>query len=196
MARITRYSPTRLMPLSPWESDLDLMWPMTRLHQEMNRLFSDAFRGFGEIGESGREEWVFNPVVEVEQQDQQYEITVELPGVRPEDVNVEVQQDMLMISGKKERKQTRTEGDSRRSERMYGSFRRAFRLPEDVRQDEIRANFSDGVLTVSVPRDESRLQAQTRRIEVQRGDAQPALEGKEAPQQVGTEREGERPATH
>lgn len=196
MARITRYSPTRLMPLSPWESDDDFMWPMARLHQEVNRLFSDAFRGFGEGGESGSQDWVFNPVVEVEQQDRQYEITVELPGVRPEDVNVEVQQDMLVISGSKERKQTSGEGENRRSERMYGSFRRAFRLPDDVRQDEIRASFSDGVLTVSVPREESRQQPQARRIEVQRGQAQGATTGGEAPQQVGTEREGERPATH
>jgi HSP20 family protein len=184
------------MPLSPWESDYDFTWPMARLHQEMNRLFSDAVRGFGEGGEAGGEEWVFNPVVDVEQQDRHYEITVELPGVRPEDVNVEVQQDMLMISGSKERKQTSGEGENRRSERMYGSFRRAFRLPDDVRQDEIRASFNDGVLTVSVPREESRQQSQARRIEVQRGQAQGTTTGGEAPQQIGTGREGERPARH
>lgn len=195
MARITRYTPTRLMPLGTWDTGHDFMWPVTRLQQEMNRLFGEVFRGFDEAGEEGRRQgWMFNPVCEVEERDDQYEISVELPGVRPEDVNVEVQDDMLSISGSKERKETRAEGESRRSERLYGSFRRSFSLPEDVRQEEIRAEFRDGVLTLSLPRDESKRRSQVRRIEVQRGmSEQQAAQ----PQQLGGERQEERPSpTH
>lgn len=195
MARITRYSPTRLMPL---ESDFGFMWPVARLHQEMNRLFSDAFRGLAEGGEEGRQGWMFNPVVDVEQQENQYEISVELPGVRSEDVNVEVTDDMLTISGSKERKETRGEGENRQSERVYGSFQRAFRLPEDAVRDGIGAQFGDGVLTVTVPRAASQRESQARRIEVQKSAPQGIESRPEQQQQAGAgEQEGQRPSpTH
>lgn len=187
------------MPLSPYESDFGFMLPVSRLHQEMNRLFSDVLRGFEEGGEEGRRDWAFNPVVDVEQGDKQYEISVELPGVRQEDVNVEMVEDLLTISGSKERKQTRGEGENRQSERIYGSFQRAFRLPEDAVPDNVQAQFSDGVLTITVPRDESRRQSRARRIEVQSG-AQQGIEGRpqEQPQQPGTGQQGEKrkPSTH
>jgi HSP20 family protein len=185
MARITRYNPSRLMPLGGrYDDDFDFMWPVARLHQQMNRLFSDAFRGMEQGGEEDRQGWTFNPVVDVEQQDEQYELSLELPGVRREDVSVECTDDLLVVSGSKERKQTRGEGENRQSERVYGSFQRAFRLPEDAVRENIAARFDDGVLTISIPRDPSRRQESTRRIEVQRGEPkgeqkQPAAAGKE-----------------
>lgn len=169
MARITRYNPSHLMPLGSRYDDDFGFWPMTRLHQQMNRLFSDAFRGFEEGGEESRQGWTFNPVVDVEQQDNQYEVSVELPGVISDDVNVECTDDLLVISGSKERKQTRGEGENRQSERVYGSFQRAFRLPDDAVREKIEAHFNDGVLTVAIPRAENRKQESTRRIEVQHG---------------------------
>lgn len=174
MPRITRYNPTSLMPMgSRFDEDFGFMWPMARLHQQMNRLFSDAFRGLEEGDEENRQGgWTFNPVVDVDQQDNLYEISVELPGVIADDVNVECTDDLLIISGSKERKQTRGEGENRQSERVYGSFQRAFRLPDDAVREKIEAHFSDGVLTVAVPRDQSRRQESTRRIEVRRGAPQ------------------------
>ena len=194
MARITRYTPSQLMPLGSRDDDDVFMWPMARLHQQMNRLFSDAFRGLEEGGEENRQGWTFNPVVDVEQQDKQYEISVELPGVTGEDVNVECTDDMLVISGSKERKETRGEGENRQSERIYGSFQRAFRLPEDAVRDNIEAHFSDGVLTVSIPRDEKQ-QESRRRIEVQRGEQKSGPQREQAP--GGKKEEPQRPpATH
>lgn len=189
MARITRYTPARLSPLGGrYDPGYEILWPVTRLHQEMNRLFSDAFRGFEEGGDESREGWTFNPVVDVDEQDEQYEISIELPGVMGEDVNVEVSDDMLMVSGTKERKRTRGEGENRQSERVYGSFQRAFRLPEDSVRENVAAHFNDGVLTINVPRDESRRQPASRRIEIQRG----APEGKR--QQAVTQGEQQEPA--
>lgn len=194
MARITRYNPSRLMPLGGrYDDDFDFMWPMARLHQQMNRLFSDAFRGMEESGEENRQGWTFSPVVDVEQEDKQYELSVELPGVRREDVNVECTDDLLVISGSKERKQTRGEGENRQSERVYGSFQRAFRLPEDAVRENIEARFDDGVLTVSIPRDASRRQESTRRIEVQRGEAKGEQKQAAAPGKEGEQRPS---ATH
>lgn len=188
MNRITRYTPSRLPLSGRFENDFGFLWPVTRLQQEMNRLFSDTFRGLEEDGEENRGTWTFNPVVDVLQQDDRYEIGVELPGVIREDVNVEVTDDMLVISGSKERKQSRGEGQHRQSERVYGSFQRSFRLPEDADADNIRARFDDGVLTVEVPRDESKRQSQSRRIEIQRGT--PA--GPEPPQQGAGNESAER----
>lgn len=182
MARITRYNPSQLMPLGSRYDDDFGFWPMTRLQQQMNRLFSDAFRGFEEGGEESRQGSAFNPVVDVEQQDKQYEVSVELPGVISDDVRVECTDDLLVISGSKERKQTRGEGENRQSERVYGSFQRAFRLPDDAVREKIEAHFNDGVLTVAIPRDDNRKQEATRRIEVQRGAAT-GEQQQESPQQ-------------
>lgn len=165
MNQMTRHTPRWLQSDVFGADDPRFLWPVSRLHQEMNRLFTDAFRGFDESREEG--DWTFNPVVDVEQQDRQYEITVELPGVAMNDINVEMKEDMLVISGSKERKKTTGQGDQQRSERVYGSFQRRFRLPEDALEDQINARFSDGVLTVSIPRDESRTRVESRRIEVQ-----------------------------
>ncbi|HLU07069.1 MAG TPA: Hsp20/alpha crystallin family protein [Woeseiaceae bacterium] len=165
MNQITRRNP-RWLQSDVFGDDPQFLWPVSRLHREMNRLFTDAFRGLDEGGEQ-QAGWIFNPVVDVEQQEGQYEITVELPGVAMNDINVEMKEDMLVISGSKERKQTTGQGEQQRSERIYGSFQRSFRLPDDAIEDKVNARFADGVLTVSIPRDESQSRMAGRRIEVQ-----------------------------
>lgn len=176
MARITRYTPGLGRD--------DFLWPMSRLHQEMNRLFSDAFRGFDEGEESVAGRWAFAPVVDVDQQDDRYEITMELPGVTLNDVNVEMSDDMLVISGSKERKTTTGSGDRRQAERIYGSFRRAFRLPDDAVEDNIGARFADGVLTVSIPRSAEQARLSSRRIQIEdaSGAAKQAKQAKKTKQ--------------
>ncbi len=159
MARITRYTPGLARN--------DFLWPMSRLHQEMNRLFSDTLRGFDEEGVESPGEWTFSPVVDVEEEDDRYEIAAELPGVTLNDINVEMNDDMLVISGSKERKKTTGQGEQRQSERIYGSFRRAFQLPDDAVEDGINARFADGVLTVTIPRDRERSRIASRRIRIE-----------------------------
>jgi HSP20 family protein len=166
MNQITRRNPRWLQSEVFGSADRSFLWPVSRLHQEMNRLFTDAFRGFDEDSEQAGG-WTFNPVVDVEQQEEQYEITVELPGVAMNDINVEMKEDMLLISGSKERKRTTGEGAQQRSERIYGSFHRSFRLPEDALEDQVNARFADGILTVTIPRDETSSRVASRRIEVQ-----------------------------
>lgn len=199
MNQITRRNP-RWLQSDVFGDDPSFLWPVSRLHREMNRLFSDAFRGFDEGGEQAAG-WTFNPVVDVEQQDRQYEITVELPGVAMNDINVEMKEDMLVISGSKERKQTTGQGEQQRSERIYGSFQRSFRLPDDAIEDQVSARFADGVLTVSIPRDERQSRMAGRRIEVQHSSTGPSGGGDTIEQSAsgdgGASRrqvEGERPS--
>lgn len=175
MARLTRYT--------PGAGRDDFLWPVSRLHQEMNRLFTDTFRGLDDEGAATGGEWTFSPVVDVDQKDDSYEITAELPGVTLNDINVEMQEDMLVISGTKERKRTSGEGEQRQSERIYGSFRRAFRLPDDADEDSINARFADGVLTVTVPRDEEKSRVTSRRIQIE--DASQASDGGGASRREG-----------
>lgn len=84
--------------------------------------------------------------------EQRYEITAELPGMAPADVQVKVCDGVLSISGEKKSEQERKDKDAYVCERRYGSFFRSFRLPEDIVADKIEARFDKGVLTIAVPR--------------------------------------------
>ena len=122
--------------------------PFTRLHQEMNRLFDDAFRSFdlSPFGSSTAMGW---PNVELDESDKEVKVVAELPGLEQKDVNVELANGVLTISGEKK---SETEDKERLfSERYYGRFER--RIPvDDVDQDNVAASFNNGVLTVTLPK--------------------------------------------
>lgn len=94
---------------------------------------------------------VFNPRIDVQELTNQYVLYVELAGVNKEDVKITVLDDgSLNISGKKEKKQDEEGKNYLRSERMYGEFNRQFILPENADLGNIIANYTNGVLEVSV----------------------------------------------
>ena len=91
-------------------------------------------------------------------------LSFELPGVRPEDANVQVDGDQLVVTAERKFDREKTGGlEFRRVEHRYGSFARTVVLPKDVRFDAIDAQFRDGVLTVTVPKAEP---SQARKIEI------------------------------
>ena len=98
-------------------------------------------------------EWA--PVVDIVEDDNQYVITVELPGLKKEDIKVGVQNDVLTISG--ERKYEKEEKDKKfhRVERAYGSFSRRFTIPENSDGEKVSAEFKDGILRVHLPKTET-----------------------------------------
>lgn len=81
-----------------------------------------------------------------------YEITMELPGVAPDDIDIAVQDGMLIVTGEKNSAQEVVEKSYFFSEREYGAFQRAFRIPPDADQDSIGAEFKNGVLGVRIPK--------------------------------------------
>ena len=92
------------------------------------------------------------PPVDLVEKDKAYEITAELPGLDDKNVEIKLSNGVLTISGeKKEEKEEKEEGYYF-SERRYGSFKRAFRLPEGVDADKIEASFDKGVLTIRLPK--------------------------------------------
>ena len=98
------------------------------------------------------ERWGSVPAVDVSRTDKLYEITAELPGMAPADVQVKLSDGLLTISGEKKSEKEHKEEDAYVAERRYGSFFRSFRLPEDIVADAIEARFANGVLSISVPR--------------------------------------------
>ncbi len=107
----------------------------------------------------------WSPSVSVTETDDDLVFTVELPGVAKDDVTIELENDVLSISG--EKSEDRTEGDEERTyhllERTYGSFRRSFTLPRAVSGSEATATFHDGVLEVRLPKAP---EAKGRKIEI------------------------------
>ena len=98
------------------------------------------------------ERWGSVPAVDVSKTDKLYEISAELPGMAPADVQVKLSEGVLTISGEKKSEKERKDEDAYVSERRYGSFFRTFRLPDDIAADKIEANFANGILSIKVPR--------------------------------------------
>ncbi len=122
-------------------------------HNEMGRIFGDLFAS--DEGGTDAEETAWIPTVDISETENGYEIRAELPGVSEDDINVSVTDNVLTVKGEK-RQEAETEGKNyRRVERRYGSFQRRFTLPSEVKTDDIKAKFSDGVLALSIPKSEA-----------------------------------------
>ncbi len=131
---------------------------------EVTRLFNTLF------DESQAQRWV--PAMDLVEADDHFLLKADLPGLSEGDVNIEVQDGTLTISGeRKAEHETRNEGYYR-VERAFGSFSRSLTLPKGVNPDEVSASFNRGVLEVRIPKPEER---KPRRIEIG-GAAQKTIE--------------------
>jgi HSP20 family protein len=147
---------------------------MRQLSREMDRLMDSFFdRGFGSLlrDSSAREDdWqspsLWTPKIDVQQRNDAIVVRADLPGVNKDDLQIEVHNDTLVISG--QRREEREEGAQdqgyRLFERSYGSFYRTVPLPEGTNPDEIKAEMRDGVLKVTLPVPEK---ARPRKIQIQ-----------------------------
>lgn len=139
--------------------------PMMQLHRDIDRIFEDAFRGFGfpslpsrltsgATGELGNTfgSAAFRPNLNVSSDNESYQITVEAPGLTESDFSIEVNGDVMTIQGQKQEEVEDKDRHFYRIERSYGSFQRTLALPDDAKVDDIRANLKQGVLTVTIPR--------------------------------------------
>lgn len=143
---IRRRSTPSLFSLTPRDfftaSPFELM---RRFTEDMDRFFEGASPGWS----TGSSLW--SPPIEITEQDGHLMIEAELPGVKKEDVKVELSPEGLQISGERKREQEERRGGLYRSERSYGSFVRTIPIPDDARIEEATATFEDGVLKVSLP---------------------------------------------
>lgn len=148
--------------------------PMMMMRQMMADPFMDPMsRAMGPMARSMMpEQWFgdfsqpfFEPKVDVVDLGKSVRVTAELPGMSRDDVEVEVQEGSLILSGHKEHQETKDEEGYYRAERSYGSFRRVIPMPEDLNFDKCDARFSDGVLNITVPK-RNNGKAKTSRIDV------------------------------
>ncbi len=144
------------MAITQYRPSTDLLSPF----------FDDVFgRGFGGRLSNGM---LRAPEADVVERENAIEVTLEMPGMKSDDIEISLESNVLTISG--EKKQTREEKDEESSwhltERRYGHFSRSFVLPRDVDADRIEAEFEDGVLKVIVPKSE---RARRRRISIRGG---------------------------
>ena len=140
--------------------------PFLSLHREVNRLFDDAFRGFGSSLRNFSGASAFGggwPSVEISDDDKQMKVTAELPGLEEKDVEVLLDDGVLTLKGEK-RSETEDK-DKQFSERYYGRFERRIPLGYDIEQDKVDARFKNGVLTVTLPKS-AKAQSQIKRIAI------------------------------
>jgi HSP20 family protein len=128
----------------------------------MDRLM-ERFFGRRESMFDGGLATAFVPSINVSENENELEVTIDLPGLKPEEVNVELREGALWITG--ERKEEKEEKDKtfHRMERRYGSFRRVIPLDIPVAEEKVVAEFRNGVVTVKLPKTEA---AKPRHIEV------------------------------
>jgi HSP20 family protein len=149
MNEITKPIAARQTPASPF---LD-QTPMTWLRGEIDRLFED----FGQPARS-----IFNfgsrgtpvPPMELVDGGDSYRLTAELPGMTDKDVTIELTAGVLSIAGEKSESKDSEEGGCLMSERRYGAFSRQITLPKDADRDSVSASFKNGLLTVTIGKDQ------------------------------------------
>ena len=127
--------------------------PMRNLfnfHNQMEKVFGDFFASHNDESDTERTSWM--PTVDISEMENGFEIRAELPGVSENDVNVSVTDNRLTIKGEKRQEEETEEKNYHRVERRYGSFQRSFTLPRHVDSDGIKAQFTDGVLTLEIPK--------------------------------------------
>ena len=137
---------------------------LSRLHNELDRMFDNFFSPAFFDREPFRFRGDFLPSLDVTSDDKAYAMKVELPGVAPEAVKLEVNDGVLTISGEK-KEETKDEQTKEVRECSYGSFTRSMTLPEDADAEHITAISKNGILTVSIPR-KAPDQSKVRKIEV------------------------------
>lgn len=117
------------------------------LHNEMNRLFERLTVSAPEMGWGG-----FVPAAELSEDKEAVYLKLELPGLDPKDIDIQVTADTVSIRGERKVESTSEENGIRRSEFRYGSFQRAISLPSEVRNTEAKAEYKDGILHLTLPK--------------------------------------------
>jgi HSP20 family protein len=139
------------------------------LQDQINRLFNEAF----DRSEGGSlTPWA--PAVDIFETEHELVVKADLPDVKPEDLDIRVETNILTSRGERKFEKKVTEDKYLRVERSYGSFSRSFSLANTVNTEAIKADYKDGVLTLSIPKRE---EAKLKQIKVQVGAAQAAAAG-------------------
>jgi len=121
-----------------------------------DRRFSDIMDEFFNEAIATRRR-TFVPSIDVSETDNQYQIDVEIPGMNKDDINLNVENNMLTISGERTFEQEEDGKQYHKKENRYGSFSRSFRLPENIDSESVDANYENGLLHITVDKSEEKV---------------------------------------
>jgi HSP20 family protein len=138
------------MALAPWQPFREL----SAIRHQMDRLFEELLPRerdwLGLPGNGG----MWTPAIEMEETNQELILKAEIPGVEAKDLDVEVTQDEVSISGEHQEEKRTEDKNFFRSEFHYGKFQRTIALPVSIQTDKIKSQFKDGILTLTMPKAE------------------------------------------
>jgi HSP20 family protein len=151
---------------------------LASLQGEMNQLFSSFFGDTAPAGGNGSGRRWIPPMDLVETQDH-FVVRADLPGLAEDDISIELEDNVLTISGERKHEEKTEKEGFFRIERAFGNFARSLTLPEGVDADAVKADFRNGVLEVEIPKPEQR---KPRKVAIGVGGKQAAIEGAETGQ--------------
>ncbi len=162
------------MALIRWEPVREL----GPIQTEMNRLFNSFFDTPTPANGRALRRWV--PAMDLVETESDFVLKADLPGMSESDVHIEVEDNILTISGERKSETEDRKAGYYRVERSFGSFRRGLTLPEGVDPESVKATFVNGVLEVTVPKPAQQV---PRKVQISVGaDSAPAIEASEAPE--------------
>jgi len=153
------------MKLTRWQRPELSIWPgfgrLTNLRDEIDRLFEEPL---AELARTSRLLSGWTPALDLHEDKDHITVKVELPGMKREDIEVSLHDGALSISGERRNEQKFEDAQVYRAERFFGRFQRIIALPAPVAADKIKAQYKEGVLTITLPKAE---EAKSKQIDVQ-----------------------------
>jgi HSP20 family protein len=150
------------MALIRWEPAAEL----NTIQNEMNRLFNTFFEQSAPAGRGGAPSTRWIPAMDLVETADQYVLFADLPGLSDDDLNVQLEDNVLTISGERKAQHEQNEEGYYRIERAFGNFTRSLTLPEGVDPDGVQAHFARGVLEIRIPKPE---QTKPRQVQITLG---------------------------
>jgi HSP20 family protein len=145
------------MALIRWQRPETARWvpfrQLSTLRNEIDRLFEEPFSALTEAMQPFMSGW--SPALDVFEDKDNLFVKAELPGMKKEDIEISIHDDVLTLSGERTDEQKHHEGEIHRSERFVGKFQRTLTLPTAVDVDKVKASYKDGILTVTLPKSEA-----------------------------------------
>jgi len=151
----------------------DPLRELNTITDRMNRLFQDSFGGV-RAGEEGLPTANFVPAVDIYEDEHDITVKMEVPGIEQKDIDVRLENNTLVVRGERKFEKDEKEENFHRIERRYGSFYRAFSLPNTVDPEKVNAEYENGVLRIMLAK---KAEARPKQIKVNLGSGKP-LEGR------------------
>ena len=148
------------------------MGQLATLQSDMARLMNQVF-GTSTINGNGGSTWL--PAVDVAEAENELVLSFDVPGLSEDQISIELEDNVLTVSGQRERKHEQKDENFYRYERRFGTFARSVALPAGVSEEDITANYENGVLEIRVPKPEEQ---RRKRIQIGTGASAGAIEGK------------------